>query len=390
MEKIIALVDCDSFFVSCEQAENPELKGKPVCVLSNNDGCVVSRSKEAKKIGVPMGIPYFMAKKTYPSVIYCSGRQQIYKSYSKRVMDILKNYSPEVEVYSIDEAFLDLTGMEKYYKTDLYGVAKIIQDDIKNQTDIPVSIGVSFSKTLAKYASDKSKTSNGILVLKENLQETLSKIKVDEIWGIGRRLNSRMFDYSIYTAKDITEKTDKWLSEKFGKNGVMLKYELLGKSMYPIETTPKPPKSIQDTSAIGKFTSDYNFLKSELSTHLHKTCSRLRSHNGFCTVVGVMLRTKDFKVDYMKGNLENPSNFELDISKMVFKLFDRLYNPDVLYRSTGVTLDGINYDLANQLLLFDNQTEKSSKLAHALDKINLKYGKDSIKTGFYFNNSLQK
>ncbi|MBQ6516250.1 hypothetical protein IJI31_03625 [bacterium] len=382
MEKIIALIDCDSFFVSCEQAENPDLKHKPVCVLSNNDACIVSRSKEAKQMGIPMGIPLFMAKQDFPDVIYISGRHEIYRNYSERVMKVIEKFCPQIQIYSIDEAFADITGLDKYFQTDYSGVAKLLQKEVKDKTDIPVSIGVSSSKTLAKYASDKSKNTDGIMVILDNYDDILKDIEISDIWGIGRNLSKKMTDLSMYTAKDITEKTDKWLSEKFGKNGVMLKYELLGKSMYPLEEE-KPPQSIQDTSSLRKPTNDKNKLKSELNFHIHTACQRLRRFGGYCSSVEVMLKTKDFKYYVLKDKLDYPTNFELDISKVIYNLFEKIYTQDTVYRSTGIVLDDISYTTETQLSLFENNTQESSKIAKALDKINNKYGQNSIHAGFY-------
>ena len=380
MKKVIALIDCDSFFVSCEQAENSELKYKPVCVLSNNDACVVSRSKEAKEMGIPMGIPYFIAKKDFPEAIYLSGRHSVYKSYSKRVMKVIEDFCPQIQVYSIDEAFADITGLDKYFETDYAGVAKLLQKEIKGKIDIPVSIGVSTSKTLAKYASDMSKNKGGVIVILDITEDILKDIKIEDIWGIGRKLSKKMTDLSMYNAFEITQKSDKWLSEKFGKNGVMLKHELLGNMMYPLEEE-KPPKSIQDTSSLKICTSVKKILKTELKNHMLISCQKLRSYGGYCSEIGVMLKTKDFRVYYLKDKLKIPSNFEIDISKVAYKLFEEMYNADILYRSTGIVLDGISYSEGLQLSFFEDSKNSSSKLAKAIDKINQKYGKDSIKAG---------
>ena len=159
-QKYIALVDCDSFFVSCEQKRDTTLKGKPVCVLSNNDGCVISRSKEAKKMGVRMGEPYFMAKKEHPKAIYITADHEYYSIVSTQVMSILKDFSPYVQVYSVDEAFVDLTGLTKLYKKNYRELAIYLREKILQDADIPVSIGVSSTKTLSKLESDKSKKSS--------------------------------------------------------------------------------------------------------------------------------------------------------------------------------------------------------------------------------------
>ena len=186
-QKYIALIDCDSFFVSCERKLNPELKGLPVSVVSGERGCVISRSGEAKMLGVPMGIPLFQAVEKYPECIYISANHYNYTKISKQVMAILKEVSPNVEVYSIDEAFIDFTGLTKLYKKNYYKIARDLQKRILEEVDIPVSIGVSRTKTLAKLASDKAKnTSTRIaLVGKCSIEHLLSFTDIQEVWGIG-------------------------------------------------------------------------------------------------------------------------------------------------------------------------------------------------------------
>src|SRR5574344_150815 len=164
-KQIIALVDCDSFFVSCEQSLNKDLQGKPVCVLSNNDSCIVARSKEAKKVGVTMGMTYYSAKKEYPNVVYLSGNIETYRKFSKKVMEILRTFSPDLQVYSIDEAFLELSGVKKFHKLNYYKLAKKIRETIKKELDINVSIGISSTKVLAKLACETSKHAGGGIFL---------------------------------------------------------------------------------------------------------------------------------------------------------------------------------------------------------------------------------
>ena len=384
MKRIIALVDCDSFFVACEQAVEPKLKGKPVCVLSNNEGCVISRSKEAKQMGVRMGMPYFMAKKEFPKAIYIKAEHDRYRWFSKRVMDCLKNFSPDVEIYSIDEAFIDLTGTRKLYKRNYTEICRMIKEEIKLKTDIDVSIGVSHSKTLAKLASDKAKNNGGIYSIGAfRIKEELKNTKADEVWGVGRKISKFCQRWGILTAADFVSRSDAWLKKELGINGVELKHELLGECISAVDNKEEPPKSIQNTSAIGGFTSDINILKSEISRHIHSACKRLRKYDGKCLSVGVMLRTKDFYVYTKFKDLLQPTNFELTIKKEIDELLPAIYSSDRLYRSTGVILNNLSYSQSEQLFLFDTTSDKDDKLAKCIDKIEEKYGKHSIKTGFY-------
>ncbi len=385
-QKVIALVDCDSFFVSCEQKRNPELKGKAVCVLSNNDGCVISRSQEAKIAGVKMGEPFFMAKKDHSKVTYITADHEYYSQVSSQVMSILKDFSPYVQVYSVDEAFVDFTGLKKLYKKNYRTLAIYLREKVLKEADIPVSIGVSTSKTLAKLASDKAKSSTcGVyLIGKRKIQKELKNTNIEEIWGIGRRLTLNLKKFGILTAQELVEKSDSWLNSKIGIHGIEMRHELLGEMVSMVSNKERVPKSIQNTRAFGIFTSDFNFIKNELNRHIHTSCRKLRSYNTKCLQVGVMLRTKDFKVFYTKKDLIAPSDFELEISNTAIELLKEIYNPQIIYRSTGVVLEKIGEQGAEQLSLYADATEetKKKKLAQCFDKLESKFGKNIVQTGF--------
>lgn len=393
-QKVIALVDCDSFFVSCEQKRNPELQGKPVCVLSNNDGCVISRSKEAKKMGVKMGEPYFMAKKEHPKAIYITADHEYYHIVSCQVMKILKDFSPYAQIYSIDEAFVDLTGLTRLYKRNYYDLAKHLRQKILDDVNIPVSIGVSSTKTLAKLASDKAKNIPGgiYLIGSRKIIKELRITKIEEIWGIGRRLSKSLKRHGILTADELVNKNDKWLDSTIGIHGLEMKHELLGKMVSEVSNKERIPKSIQNTRAFGIFTSDFNFIKNELNKHIHTSCRKLRKYETKCLQIGVMLRTKDFKIYYTKKELLAPTDFELEISNIAIELLKDIYNPNILYRSTGVILEKIGEQGSEQLSLYkDNSMEtKKKNLANCFDKLESKFGKNIIQTGFTLKNKNNK
>lgn len=385
-QKVIALVDCDSFFVSCEQKKNPDLKGKAVCVLSNNDGCIISRSREAKKMGIKMGEPYFMAKKEYPKAIYLSADHDYYQKTSAEVMCILKNFSPYAQIYSIDEAFVDLTGLTRLYKRNYYKLAKYLQQLILEKTDIPVSIGLSSTKTLAKLASDKAKNhSDGIyLIGKRKIRKELKNTKIEEIWGIGRRLTKKMKQYGVLTAEELIQKSDKWLDSTIGIHGIEMRHELSGKMVSEVTNTEKTPKSIQNTRAFGIFTTDFNYIKNELNKHIHTSCRKLRQYDTKCSQIGVMLKTKDFRVSYIKQELRTPTDFELEISNIAIELLQQIYKPDILYRSTGIVLEKIGEQGLEQLSLYSDKTAESKKqnLTKCFDRLEAKFGKNIVQTGF--------
>ena len=277
----IALVDCNNFFVSCEQLMNPDLLGKPVCVLSNNDGCIIARSNEAKKLGITMGMPLFMAKKQFrhTPVIYLSGRHHLYRDISKRIMKKLSSFTPSVEIYSIDEAFLDLSGLKKLYRMSYKEIILKIKNEIREEIGIPVSIGLAPTKTLAKLACEKAKKlpyTNGIYRIRfRNIEEEMQNTPIEEIWGVGKNTSALFHKYGIYKASEIVKQNDFWLDKIWGKRGIELKQELEGISVYPVIDKPALPKSIQRTSSFPQFSTDKNYIKAQLHIHLHDACRKI-------------------------------------------------------------------------------------------------------------------
>lgn len=389
-KSVIALVDCDSFFVSCEQSVNSELKGKPVCVMSGRGQCVISRSKEAKKLGIRMGMPYFQIEGQMKKATYINANHELYSKISEKVMTILKNFSPKVEVYSIDEAFVDLTGLERLYKKNYLEIAQMIREEVLKHTDIPVSIGVSSSKSLAKLASDKAKTmGEGVFLIgARKIVPLLQNTSIDEIWGIGKNLSILLRKNGILTAYELVCQDDLWLNKQIGIRGLEMKHELLGEMVSPVSNEVKLPKSIQKTSALAKFSSDKNYLKNSLNYHIHRACVKLRGINAKCKGVSIFLRTKDFRVFCEKKVLNVATDFELEISDIVFTLLDKLYNPNILYRSTGVILDTFTMNDEAQMSLFADEKvdEKKEKLSKCFDKLEARFGKDIIQTGFVKKN----
>lgn len=385
-KSVIALVDCDSFFVSCEQSVNSELKGKPVCVMSGRGQCVISRSKEAKKLGIRMGMPYFQIEGQMKKATYINANHELYSKISEKVMTILKNFSPKVEIYSIDEAFVDLTGLERLYKKNYLEIAQMIREEVLKHTDIPVSIGVSSSKSLAKLASDKAKTmGEGVFLIgARKIVPLLQNTSIDEIWGIGKNLSILLRKNGILTAYELVCQDDLWLNKQIGIRGLEMKHELLGEMVSPVSNEVKLPKSIQKTSALAKFSSDKNYLKNSLNYHIHRACVKLRGINAKCKGVSIFLRTKDFRVFCEKKVLNVATDFELEISDIVFTLLDKLYNPNILYRSTGVILDTFTMNDEAQMSLFADEKvdEKKEKLSKCFDKLEARFGKDIIQTGF--------
>ncbi len=382
--RVIALVDCDSFFVSCEQADDKGYKNTPTCVISGRNGCVISRSKEAKELGVRMGMPMFMAVKEFPEANYIVADHHKYHEYSKKVMKCLEDFSPDIEVVSVDEAYVDLTGTKRLFKKDYVDICKMIRETILEKTDIPVSIGLSYSKTLAKLASDKAKKTGGIFKIgKDDIIPVLLKTDIDEICGIGRANSLTLRKNGVLTAYELIQKDDAWLKTKLGINGIELRHELIGEVVSKVSNVYEPPKSIQDTSTIcdGTFSNDINVIKMELSRHLHGACSRLRYHNGKCSSIGVMLKGKDFVTYYDKEILVKPTDFELTLQKSVNIILEKIYSKNITYRSTGIVLENLSFG-GEQLSLFSENDEKEINLSKCIDNIEKRFGRNSIRTGF--------
>ena len=378
----IALVDCDSFFVSCEQLMNPELLNKPVCVASNNDGCVIARSKEAKTLGIRMGMPLFMAKKEFPQGIYLSGNISLYGEISDRVMATLKEYSPVIEVYSIDEAFIDLTGLRKMYRKNYLEIIREIRSGVINKVGVPVSIGTSSTKVLAKLASEKAKKLDGVYRIGfRDINDELKKTEVSEIWGIGKNTAALLNKYSIRTAYQFTLIEDSKMTKLLGKKGIELKKELLGESLSPVSDKYVAPKSIQKTSSFAKFTSDESYIMNSLNYHAHRACKKIRSINLKTKTVGVMLRTKDFQVFYQKIQLIQPTDFEFDIYEAIKIGFADIFIPDVIYRSSGVTFENLTEQIQLSLFSSMQNNQKAEKITSVWDKLEDKYGRGIIYTG---------
>ncbi len=390
MKRVIALVDCNNFFVSCERLLKPELIGKPVCVLSNNDGCVVSRSNEAKKIGVEMGAPYFIAKNQFKNVVFLSGNLPYYCEISKRVMDKLQDFTPDIEIYSIDEAFLDLTGLRKTFNCSYEEITERIVKEVKEEVGIDVSVGLSYSKVLAKLANDKAKNLQKTLPDKKTykigfrkIQEELKGTLISEIWGIGKNTHALLKKYLIQSAYDFVSQDDIWLKKNLGKIGLDLKQELLGISINPVIAGDIAPKSISRSESFKEFQTNKGYIQEQLNSHIHKVCKKLRAENMLTGCISVMLRTKDFQVENIKMNLIHPTNTEFELIQKSIEILNQMFKEGVIYRSVGFCAYKLTNDKNQQISLFDaEQTLKKQELSKSWDKLEEKFGKSIIKVGF--------
>ncbi len=387
--RVICLVDCDSFYVSCEQRDNPIYRNKPVCVLTGAGarGIVVSRSKEAKERGIPMGAPLFMIKDAGNDVIYLPARMDRYVEISNRVMNCLKTFSPQVEVVSVDEAYIDLTSLNKLHHKTYVEIVRIIRQAVWDKTGIPVSIGLSTSKTLAKLASDKAKKTGGIFCISpKRVEQIIGDLAIEDICGIGKRTALHLKTNGIFTVSEFLQRPDGWIRQVLGKNGLELKYELSGQMVSPVNPLPQPPQSIRHSSVIGDFSSDKNLITNELHYHIHQACRKLRENGAFCQEIGVMLRLKSFQTVVEKQKLFRPTQSEQDIGRVATHLLDDLFQANTLYTSVGIELEGLRYDLEKEADLFDTAIHPDT-LGQTVDTLEQKFGKNIIQIGWYTRQS---
>lgn len=382
MKHYYALVDCDCFFVSCERAFNNKLNNIPVAVLSNNDGCVISRSKEAKALGLKMGEPYFMAKHSHPDVLYIRANHELYQKISYKVMNKLKSFTDEVEVCSVDEAFVDLTGLKRLYNKNYIEIAKMIKSSILKELKIPVSIGISCTKTLAKLASDKAKTNDGLYVIgRAKRKKVLAQTIISDISGVGKKLADKMRAECIFNALDFVSRPDYWIKAEFHKHGMDLKNELNGVSLFKLEKGHISPISIQQTAALKEFTSNIEVLKKDLIKHIHNACKKARNEKAKALTIEVMLRDKGFRVFTQKVKLNYKTNLETDIIPVALDILDKIYNPLIMWRSVGISFLNLEYSNTIQNDLFSENKPNDNQLGKALDDLEDKFGKNIIRIG---------
>lgn len=396
MSDIILLVDCNSFFCSCERLFRPDLAFKPVGVLSNNDGCFVSRSKELKALGVPMGAPYFQYKDicVKNKAFVFSSNFALYANISDRVMNTLSEFSDELEVYSVDEAFLNLKGfMPSLRFPTIEDYAFHIKATVEQNTGIPVSIGIGPTKTLAKVANNVAKTNDsykGVLSLMDlNVRDkVLSEFEVDEIWGIGRALAPRLRLLGIKTAKDFRDYPhEKHLLKSFSKVELYRKQELQGVTHFYLSQNVKGKKQIMCSRSFGGMVKTLDELKAAVTHHASSATEKLRRQGSVCRSVRVMIRTNRFKDTQQYYGSEE---YVLDMStsdtrKIINAALDvlaRIYIKGHEYKKAGVILGGISSEGESQLSLFEKSDSiKDLNLMKSIDLINKKSGQETIKFG---------
>lgn len=387
---MFALVDCNNFYASCERVFNPKLIDKPIVILSNNDGCVISRSNEAKALGIPMGAPAFKYDSVFKKhkVYVFSTNFPLYGDMSSRVMNILSSYTPNIEIYSIDEAFLEFRGFDNH---DLEEYGGKIRKKILKWTGIPVSIGMASTKALAKVANRIAKKfdskTNGVYILdsEEKREKALKWLKIEDVWGIGFKLSVRLKIHNINKAYDFTEMPDQWVRKNMSVVGLRLKKELEGESVLSLEENRSPKKAIATTRSFEKNLIKFDDLKERISTFSICCSEKLRSQKSNCNSIYIFVKSNKHqknKSQYRNGivmTLPYSSNSNITISKYAIKGLKKIYKKGIEYKKAGVLVMGIIPTNSNQLNLFEKENPKYQILMKTLDFIAKKEGNNKIK-----------
>ena len=381
----IALIDCNSFYVSCERLFNPKIMNKPVVVLSNNDGCVISRSTEAKKIGIKMGEPYFKVKELVKknNVNIFSSNYALYGDLSRRVMKTLKSFSDKIEIYSIDEAFIDLSHIQEK-EIESYG--KEIRERILRWTGIPTSVGISNTKTLSKVANHiAKKDKSGVIYLKENMDEYLKNFYISDIWGVGKQLSKLYIKNGIDTAYKLKNISNSWVKKSTNVSGAKTVMELRGIPCINLETHETKRKSCCVSRSFGKKVESLEKLEESVTTHCLNAAEKIRHDNQITRSITVHIRTSPFDKNrkYYSNSitidLPVATSDSLELVKAAINGLKRIYRYGYFYQKSGITFSKLTESSENEFnLLAPIMENKSQTLMKAIDFTNAKYGRNAI------------
>ena len=382
---MFALIDCNNFYASCERVFQPHLNGKPVVILSNNDGCVIARSNEAKSLGIPMGAPAFKYKEVFQKnkVQIFSSNFTLYGDISNRVMSIISRYVPDVEIYSIDEAFIKFDG---FSEDETNEKCRVLIKTILKWTGIPVSIGLAPTKSLAKVANRIAKKystrTNGFYSINSNEKriKALKNISAGDIWGIGFQNEKKLFKVNVKSGIDFVNLPDQWVKKNMSILGLKLKKELEGIPTLNIEEGKIDKKSIATTRSFESEISSLNDLIERITTFSVVASKKLRRQNSECNMISVFIRSNPFKQNDDKyhfsltGSLPFSTNSSIEISKFAVKLLNKIYSKNKSYKKAGIILMGLSPQSSHQFSLFDQNIDKQKKLMRSIDSIDNKYG----------------
>ena len=383
-----ALVDCNNFYASCERIFNPKLIGRPIVVLSNNDGCIITRSSEAKKLGIKMGEPYFKAKQIIKknNVKVFSSNYTLYGDISQRVMEILSSFSPDIEIYSIDEAFLGFNGFKNY---ELNTYCKHMRKKVKKWVGIPVSIGLSETKTLAKIANHLAKKNlnyEGVCILKNKLSidEALKKTEINDVWGIGKRSSIFLKRHNIRTAKDFTLLDRQWIRKNMGVVGEKIYFELQGISCLDLELIPSNKKSCCVSRSFSKPIEKLYDLEESISNYSARVSEKIRGEKLVTQSISIFVLTNHFNKrekqysNSIRLQLPFPTNNSIKIIKRALEGIRKIYRSGYRYKKAGIILHELSSESEIKGLL-DIDINQSNSVMKTMDQINYRYGSSSIK-----------
>ena len=388
-KRMFALADCNSFYASCERVFNPKLKNKPVVVLSNNDGCIVARTNEAKALGIKMGEPLFKAQKTIKkyNVKVFSSNYALYGSMSNRVMKILEQSFPNIEIYSIDEAFMEISSLKKNY--NYYKYAINVREIILKWTGIPISIGIGETKTLAKIANYIVKNNskiNGVFDITKikNKKKILEQIKVEEIWGIGNKISKLLIKNNIKNAYEFTQKDNRWVRKNINILGLKTKMELNGIPCYELENNFKLRKSCCVSRSFGKKIKSLKDITEAVSAYITRAAEKIRNEKLVSNNINLYIRTnpfnknpKEYYANSISISLDYPTNDTITLNKKTLIGLNKIFRKGYLYQKAGVILSGLEAE-NKDFHLFKEDNERKKTLMSAFDYINQRYGKNSL------------
>ena len=384
--KKIALIDCNSFYVSCERLFNPKIRRLPVVVLSNNDGCIISRSNEAKALGIKMGEPYFKARNIIikNNVQVFSSNYSLYGDISRRVMRTLKRFNSKIEVYSIDEAFLDLSN---FSDKDVKDVGKEIRNTVLQWTGIPTSIGIAETKTLSKVANHIAKKQKSGVVSLVNIKELdpiLEKVEVRDIWGVGKQLSKFYIKNGIYNAKQLKNASNTWIKKTKNVLSSRTAMELRGVSCIEIENKQTKRKSCCVSRSFGKKVEKLRELKESVTSYCLNAAEKIRSESLVCKSITIFIRTSPFQnkgIFYSNSKtIDFPiaTNNSIEIVKNALTGLDLIYKDGFKYQKAGIILSGLSESEKGNSLFKSTKDEKIKNLMQSIDNTNYRYGRSTI------------
>jgi DNA polymerase V len=379
---MLALCDCNSFYVSCETVFNPKLRGQPVIVLSNNDGCVVARSTQARAIGIQIGEPVFKIRSLIQrhNIQVFSSNYTLYGDLSQRVMATLETFTPELELYSIDEAFLNLAG---FRHLDLSQYSQKIRRTVLKWTGIPISIGIAPTKTLAKIAGDIAKTDpSGVFILPVHLNEVLEAFPIGDIWGIGRNHMRSLHADGITNALQLRDANLDWVRKKYSVVMQRLVLELRGKPCFALDLSPSSPKSITVSRSFGRPITTVTELREAIATYTSRAAEKLRLDRLTADAIQVFAKTNRFREEYYSETatltLFRSSDCTAELLHDALRGCERIFRANQQFKKAGVILLGLRPKLQRQISLWEPEKKDSDTLMQTLDAINARFGSLTI------------